>query len=157
MTRVEIQDSFVEQFASGMVLPSDPAALEQDEAELKILFPQSFLEFATRFGALHTPEIEDLFAGGASGFDVQEFFSAHDILKTTQAYRDGLVSDTFVVVAVDCMGNVFGFQARAGAGRSDDAAVYVFDHRSGKTAAVAQSFDAWLLAFLDMKKQKQAL
>lgn len=159
MTRAEIHSSFVTRFAIGRISPSLPDALADVEAELNTLFPQSFLLFATRFGAIHTHDLEDLVTGGESGaepegasFDVQEFYSARDILMTTQAYRSAGMEGAYVVFAADSMGNVFGFRTIAGTERPDDATVYVFDHGHGSVSAEAQSFDSWLQSFLNMKK-----
>jgi hypothetical protein len=159
MKRADIQANFVAQFGTEKASPSSPAVLTQVETELKTLLPESFIEFATRYGAVHTPAILDLVTGGeseiapeGSSFDVQNFLSADDILKTTHVYRTGGMDESLVVIASDCMGNVFGFRAVEGTQRPDDATVYVFDHDFAEVSEEAASFDLWLKSFLDMKK-----
>jgi hypothetical protein len=127
--------------------------METVEKELNVLFPESFLQFAGHYGAIHTPDIQDLIEGVEGGtkggrFDVQEFYSPNDILRTTQAYHAAGMDDSLVVFATDRLGNVFGFRGVAGAPRPDDATVYLFDHADCKTSAVTLSFDFWLQSFL---------
>jgi hypothetical protein len=154
MTRSEIHSRFVSRFATGPITPSTPEDVGLVETALATLFPRSFTEFATRYGAIHTPEIEELVVGAApSGvvFDVQEFLSARDMVMTTEAYRSAGMDEAFVLIATDSMGNVFGFRAVPGTERPDDATVYLFDHASGTVSPAAPSFDAWLQSFLDLK------
>ena len=159
MTRSEIHNRFVERFAVGIQTPCLPEALKQVEKALNTRFPQSFIRFATCYGAVHTPGIQDLVTVGDPDHspeglhhDVLEFFSANDMLKTTEAYRSAGMDDALVVVASDCMGNVFGFRIIAGTERPDDAPVHVFDHGQGRISAVAPSFDGWLKSFVDLKQ-----
>lgn len=162
MNRKEIQEQFVVEFAAGE--PSSFAADDKSrvEKEFDTLFPHSFVEFAIRFGAIHTPSILDLLTGGelaaaseGASFDVQEFMSPSEILEITRMYHSAGMNDSIVAIAFDCMGNVFGFHKFVEPGRSDDAPVLIFDHDFCEFSEEAESFDSWLKSFLDLKRSTE--
>ena len=57
-----------------------------------------------------------------------------------------------VPVAMDCMGNVFGFKREEYDPRPDDCSVWFFDHDYCKIHQEAAAFDAWLASFLHLAK-----
>jgi hypothetical protein len=162
MTREQLHRSFADSFAADESACITADALSKAEAELQTLFPASFLAFAEKVGAIFTPGILDLVTGGESevappgaSFDVQNFFTAEEIVETTRAYHEGGMETWFIAVASDSMGNVFGFRQHTEAPRPDDATLMVFDHDFCKTDVEAESFDAWISSFLTMKKDTQ--
>lgn len=162
MQREQIHTVFAATFSAGDPAPITAEALSRAEVELQTLFPASFVAFTTRVGAIFTPGILDLVTGGESevappgaSFDVQNFFTAEEIVETTRAYHEGGMDTWFVAVASDCMGNVFGFRQHTESPRLDDATLMVFDHDFCKTDVEAESFDAWITSFLNMKKDTQ--
>lgn len=162
MNRQEIHRSFVTEFASGEPCPSTLDDLVRVEKELGTVFPQSFVDFMTSFGAVHTPSILDLVTGGESeiapegaSFDVQEICTPDAILATTRMYHSGGMDESVVAIASDCMGNVFGFRKCADAKRPDDATLLIFDHDFCEVSEEAESFDSWLKSFLDLKKSTE--
>jgi len=162
MKREEIHRRFVTEFASGESCPSAQADLVRVEKVLGTIFPQSFVQFMTTFGAVHTPRILDLVTGGESevapegaSFDVQEFMTPDAILETTRMYHSGGMDESVIAIASDCMGNVFGFRKCAGSERPDDAALLIFDHDFCKVSEEAKSFDSWLKSFLDLKRSTE--
>jgi hypothetical protein len=127
------------------------------EEQLKITFPNSFHAFLTRHGPVFTPSVLGLVAGGDSEeapdvtvFDVQEFFEPDQIVETYRLYTSGGMEDWLVPIAMDCMGNVFGFRREESNPRPDDCPVWFFDHDYCKTHQEAAGFDAWLASFLQL-------
>lgn len=162
MNRKEIHSSFVTEFASGKPRPSDVDVLARVEKELGTVFPQSFVEFMTAFGAVHTPGILDLVTGGESeiapegaSFDLQEICTPEAILETTRAYHSAGMDESVIAIASDSMGNVFGFRKCTDAKRPDDATLLIFDHDFCKVSEEAESFDAWLKSFLDLRRSTE--
>jgi len=164
MSREEIHSSFVARFSAPRAEPLGPVTaqdLHRVEAELKVMFPTAYLTFLTQHGAVFTPGILDLVRGGESGqapagasFDVQEFFGAKQIVETYRLYSSGGMEEWLVPVAMDCMGNVFGFKREQIDPRPDDCPVWFFDHDYCKTHQEADGFDVWLASFLRLAKMK---
>src|SRR5580765_5463328 len=138
MTREEIHSSFVRQFSAPRVKPVASVSeedLQRVERALKVTFPTAYFAFLTHYGPVFTPSILRLTADGASGqspeaesFDVQEFFKPDEILETHRLYSSGGMEDWLIPVAMDCMGNVFGFKREEHDPRPDDCPVFFFDH-----------------------------
>jgi hypothetical protein len=121
------------------------------EAALGVLWPESYRRFALACGALYTPSLLDLIVEREPGYsDVQQFLTPRQSVAETR--RSGLEpAGTCLVLATDCMGNLFAFRdLSASPPRSDDAPVWLFDHEEGKETVEAPSFDAWLARFLDL-------
>lgn len=158
MTRHDIQSTFVRLFAAESGSPADAKMLGQIEAQLGVTFPQSFLDFATRYGDIYTPSILDMVTGGESeiapegaSFDIQNFMSASEIVEATKMYWSGGMDDSLVVFASDCMGNVFGFRKQRLDPRPDDSPVFVFDHDFVKIKLASSAFDIWLDSFVQIR------
>jgi hypothetical protein len=156
MTRDEIHSSFVRLFAKqGKEGTVKIEELTQIEVELSISFPEAYVAFITKYGAIFTPSILDLVTGGESeiapdgaSWDVQEFFNAPEIVKTSQLMWSGGMESYLVPIAMDCMGNVFGFHRRQNLPRPGDSPVLFFDHDFCKIHEEAASFDNWLSSFI---------
>jgi len=134
MQREQLHTVFAATFSAGDPAPISAESLSRAEVELQTLFPASFVAFATRVGAIFTPGILDLVTGGESevappeaSFDVQNFFTAEEIVETTRTYRVAGMDSWFVAIASDCMGNVFGFRQLTDSQRLYDAPVMVFE------------------------------
>ena len=92
MNRAELHAMFAGYFSAPMMDPvahATEAELRAVEAALKTTLPRSYISFLTVHGPLLTPDIlhalVDAREAGWSapdGFDVQEFFSPSEILKT---------------------------------------------------------------------------
>lgn len=122
------------------------------------VLPQSYLSFAIRIGAIYTPDLLTLMTGGESEIapegarmDIQNFLSPKELVETTKAYWSAGMDDWLVVIASDCMGNVFGFRKASG-DRQDDAPVYTFDHDFCETHEEEVGYDAWLESFIRIKE-----
>ena len=160
MSREEIHGSFVTRFSAPRteaVAPVTAGDLRRVEEELKITLPAAYLAFLTEHGPVFTPGVLDLVTGGDSeqppegaSFDVQEFFEPNQIIETHRLYSSGGMEDWLVPVAMDCMGNVFGFKREEFHPRRDDCPVFFFDHDFCKIHQEADSFDAWLASFLKL-------
>ena len=162
MNREQLHTAFGDSFAADGSAPISEDALLGAEGELQTLFPTSFMSFAKKNGAIFTPDILDLVTGGESeiappgaSFDVQNFFTAEEIVETTRTYHEGGMDSWFIAIASDSMGNVFGFRQHTESPRLDDAVLMVFDHDFCKTDVEAESFDGWITSFLNMKKDTQ--
>ena len=162
MSRQEIHSSFVRRFSTprpNPVAPVTAADLHRVEGELKVTFPTAYFAFLTHHGPVFTPSILDLVTGGDSeqppegaSFDVQEFFGANEIIETHRLYSSGGMEDWLIPVAIDCMGNVFGFKREEHQFRPDDCPLFFFDHDFCEIHQEADSFDAWLGSFLGLAK-----
>jgi hypothetical protein len=161
-SREEIHTSFVNRFASPSLKPT-PIVSDEDlrrvENELGTTFPKSFTSFLTRHGPVFTPSVLKLVTGGESeqapegaGFDVQEFFEPNEIVETHRLYSSGGMEEWLIPIAMDCMGNVFGFKREQCIPPPDDCAVWFFDHDYFKIHQEAVGFDTWLASFLELAK-----
>jgi SMI1 / KNR4 family (SUKH-1) len=160
MSREQIHNSFVRRFSAprmNAVAPVTTDDLQRVEQELAVTFPAAYIAFLTRHGPVFTPSVLDLVTGGDSkqppegaSFDVQEFFEPKQIIETHQLYTSGGMEDWLVPVAMDCMGNVFGFKREECHRRPEDCSVFFFDHDFCKIHQVADSFDAWLASYLKL-------
>src|SRR6185369_3248765 len=120
MSREQIHSSFVRRFSAprvNAVASVSTDDLNRVEEELKITFPAAYIAFLTQHGPVFTPSVLDLVTGGdlaqqpeGASFDVQEFFEPNQIIETHRLYSSGGMEDWLVPVAMDCMGNVFGFK-----------------------------------------------
>jgi hypothetical protein len=159
MNREQLHAAFADSFAADDSAPIPEEELTWAEAELWTLFPTSFIAFAKKVGAIFTPGILELVSGGVSevappgaSFDVQNFFTAEEIVETTRTYHEGGMDPWFIAIASDSMGNVFGFRQGSELPRLEDDVLMVFDHDFCKAYVEAESFDAWITSFLKMKK-----
>lgn len=162
MTREQYQLAFVAAFAEEPAIQIPFDDLMRIESELRTVFPSSFIDFATKIGALFTPSILNLVSGGDSevppaeaGFDVQYFFGADEILQTTLSYREAGMDSEMIAIASDSMGNVFGFRQHRDSNRPEDAALLIFDHEFCSVHFEAKSFDAWIASFVRMRKNTE--
>ena len=162
MSRVEIHSTFVRRFSGARLKPAAPVTaddLHRVEEELKVTFPTAYLAFLTHYGPVFTPSVLELVTGGDSeqppegaSFDVREFFQPNQIIETHRLYSSGGMEDWLVPVAMDGMGNVFGFKREEHHSRPDDSPVFFFDHDFCKIRQAADFFDAWLASFLRLAK-----
>jgi hypothetical protein len=162
MSREEVHSSFVRRFSDLPLKPAAPVTaddLHRVEEELEVTFPTAYLAFLTVYGSVFTPSVLDLVTGGDSeqppegaSFDVREFFEPKQIIETHRLYSSGGMEAWLVPVAMDCMGNVFGFKREEHHSRPDDSPVFFFDHDFCKIHQEADSFDAWLTSFLRLAK-----
>jgi hypothetical protein len=158
MRRADLQSVFAMRFSAPQVNPAahiTDADLRAVEGALKTAFPRSYVAFATAYGPLFTPNIlqrlvvaREAGTPAPDGFDVQEFFPASEIINTHRLYVSGGMEDSLIPFAMDSGGGIFGFRREAKAERPDDAAVLFLDHIFCKVLQQADSFDAWLEAFL---------
>jgi len=137
-------------------LPVTPAVFTPIETALSVTFPSAYLEFLTQHGPVFTPKLLDaIVTSRESGtkaetdiFGVQEFFAPTEIIESHRLYVSGGMEDWLVPVAMDSMGNFFGFKRVKYSARPDDSPVFLFDHDFCKIIQAADSFDNWLAGFL---------
>jgi hypothetical protein len=72
--------------------------------------------------------------------DVSEFLTPHEIVNSTEGWRQCGLPAELVVFASDCLGNLFCFK-----GGGD--AVWLFDHDFEEAEEVAPSFRDWIAAY----------
>src|SRR4051812_39964642 len=131
MTRSELHRLFVTEFSQPRESPvAVPKDLAKIEAEIGTALPQSYVIFIETHGVPFTPGILDLVVEkGRGGPDIQEFFTAEQVVQDSRLYWSGGMSEELIGFASDCMGNMFCFRRRpAGTPRPDDAEVWFFDH-----------------------------
>ncbi len=112
------------------------------EAALGVRLPDALAASLSRYGRpaptialLHSITENDLYLS-----DVADFLVPEDMISSTQSGREMGLAPEFAAFANDCMGNLFCV-------RSDDAAIWRFDHDPGDTRQETDSFDAWIEAF----------
>ena len=160
MHREQIHTSFVSRFSAPRLKTTvaiTASDLNRIEQALGITFPTAYCAFLTKHGPVYTPGVLSASVGrdsdqppdGAS-FDVQEFLEPNQIIETHQLYSSGGMEDWLVPIAMDCMGNVFGFKREQCHPRPDDSPVFLFDHDFCEIHQEADSFDAWLASFLNL-------
>lgn len=150
--RQELYRRFADRFHAGKrTRPATEAQVEAAEAAMVVLYPDSYRRFALTCGALSTGKLLEIIAARDPGYsDVQEFLTPRQ--SVTETRRSGFDPESgSLVLAVDCMGNLFTFRGLSGSPpRPDDAPVWLFDHEYDETAVEAPSFDAWIARFLEL-------
>lgn len=147
--RDELQALFVARFHVGdQPVASTDQQVDSFGEELGTATPEAYRRFITRFGAVYTPHLLDAIVdAGLDHPDVQNFLSVEEAVAGTKAYWAAGMPEDVVGVASDCMGNLLGFRRQTS--KSDDAPVVFFDHDFVEVAAVADSFDAFLLWYVE--------
>lgn len=159
MKRSDIHSEFVRRFGSPEPRESVTSdALHAVEEKMGIRFPDSYRMFIASVGTLATPDILGLMVDAhesdgpdIEGFDVARFFSPSEMLETHASYSAAGMDSSFVPVAIDAAGNVFGFRREDTSSRRDDCSVWFFDHDFCKLSPEADSFDAWLEHYFPLK------
>jgi hypothetical protein len=151
-SRADLHQTFAKRFHAGKRLrPATAAQLADAEAALKVLWPESYRQFALACGAVYTPSLLDLVMERKPGFgDVQQFLTPKQSVTQTRQWQlePGGGCAAF---AIDCSGSFFAFrQLPATDPRPDDAAVWLFDHDVEEVVPQAASFDEWLGRFLQL-------
>lgn len=152
MTRLETYQQFAARFHSGKRLrPATEAQLDEAEAALGLLLPESFRQLAVTCGNAYTPDLLDLILAKKVGFaDVQQFFTPKQMATETRRTRLA-PTGTRVMFALKCSGNWFELRnlSRHGA-RPDEAAVWFLDLESETEEKQADSIEAWIGRFLEL-------
>ena len=159
MERAQIHREFVEKYSEPRMkeaIQVTPDVFVPIENALSVTFPSAYLEFITRYGPVFTPKLLDaIVTSRESGtkeetevFDVKEFLEPTAIIESHRLNVSGGMEDWLVPVAMDCMGNSFGFKREKYSARPDDSPVFLFDHDFCQIIQVAESFDNWLAGFL---------
>lgn len=159
MLREQIHSRFVERFSAPRLNPVPFVTadeLSRIEEELKTTFPAAYFVFVIQHGPVFTPSLLDMVTGGdaeqppeGASFDVQEFLEPNQIIETHRLYSSGGMEDWLIPIAMDCMGNVFGFKREKCHMRPDDRPVFFFDHDFCEIHQEAESFDGWIASFLE--------
>jgi len=160
MSREQLHSNFVSRFSaprSSPVASVTAGDLNRVQEELKVTFPAAYTAFLTQHGPVFTPSVLHLLTGsdkeqprqGAS-FDVQEFFTPDQIIETHRLCSSGGMESWLIPIAMDCMGNVFGFKREECDPRPDDCPVFFFDHDFCNIHQEADTFDGWLASYLNL-------
>jgi hypothetical protein len=152
MTRSELHSAFAARFHSGKRLrPATAAQLDEAEAALGVLWPESYRQFAMTCGAVYAPSLLDLIVEQKPGFsDVQQFLTPRQSVTETRRWRLDPEGGC-AAFAMDCSGSFLAFrQLAATKPRPDDAGVWLFDHEADEVIEQAQSFDEWVGRFLQL-------
>lgn len=133
--------------------PPEPvlvADLERAEMQLGGRLPCDYRD-AVRDVGLPQPTIALLHSvceESADFADVSEFFTADEIVASTEAWREMGLPKDMIAFASDCMGNLFAFGSTA---PSQGSEVWFFDHDAGETSLAASSFKCWIQQYLDLR------
>lgn len=151
-TRSETYQQFATRFHAGKRLrPATAAQLDEAEAALGLLLPESYRQFATTCGGVYTPDLLDLILAKKPGFaDVQQFLTTKQMVTETRRARLS-PTGTRVMFAYDCSANWFELRDLSPiAPRPDEAAVWFIDLESETEEKQADSFEEWIGRFLGL-------
>lgn len=129
--------------------PILPADLEHAETQLGGRLPDEYRVALLNLG-LPRPTgalLHSICEEGADFADVSEFFTADEMIASTEAWREMGLPDSMIAFASDCMGNLFAFD---GSAKTQGSEVWFFDHDTGQTSLAAPSFARWIQQFLDL-------
>lgn len=148
--RSELYCAFAERFHAGKRLRAATAAqLEEAEAALGVLWPESYRLFAMACGAVYTPGLLDLVLEKKPGFGaVQQFLTPKQSVTETRRWRLEPAGGC-AAFASDSSGSFFAFRQLQGP-RPDDAPVWLFDHEAGEFVEQAPGFDTWLSRYMTL-------
>lgn len=123
------------------------SAVEAAEAELSFTFPEPYRSDIIANGAASTTiELLDIIVDREVNMaDLSQFHTPKEIVSATRDWREMGMAEDLVAFASDCSGNQFAFS------RSEDDAVWFFDHDFGTNAKIANSFEAWLSKYAELK------
>jgi hypothetical protein len=147
--REDIHAEFVRRFHLGKapVIVTDEQ-LDQIESELNTHLPFAYRQFITRHGVVHSQcVLSEICDKNLDHPDVQDFMTANEAIDDTKAYWSAGMPDDIIGFASDCMGNMIGFRRQNEP--SDEAPVFFFDHDFVEVSLLANSFDQFLLWYLD--------
>jgi hypothetical protein len=150
--RADLHRAFAERYHAGKRLrPATAAQLNDAEAALGVIWPESYRLFAMAFGAIYTPSILDLVVERKPGLsDVQQFLTPKQSVIETRRWQLEPAGGC-AAFASDCSGSFYAFrQLPATEPRPDDSAVWLFDHDVGEVVEQAASFDKWLEQYLQL-------
>lgn len=126
-------------------------AVTDAEVELGVLFPNDYIELVTKTGLLSPTRglLEVISNQEIDLADLSGMSAPEEVVSQTAAYRGGGMEDPLVLIANDCMGNVFGFDERElNSERPETATVYFWDHDFLETSKVADSVTDWIAAYV---------
>jgi hypothetical protein len=147
-------EEFVKRYSvDDQYSPFQDRDIEAIESALSIHLPTAYTDFVRTYGAVCTPRTLDAAQNADPPcYDVQNFLSANDIPEATAMYVQGGMPDSLVLIASDCMGNVFGFERRSLGSVTPDAPILVFDHDYCEVYDEATSFVSWIKNFNSLPK-----
>lgn len=155
-------EHFVQQWTSPNYPPERISASDLDaaERELGVRLPAAYRDAVLQAG-LPRPTIallDSIVAGDLSIRDVSEFLSPSEMVEITHASRGGGMPQDLIVFAMDCMGNMFCFDAdRLRTNTSDHAAIWFFDHDFCTVDQDAPDFATWIDRFCDIEPSVAAM
>ena len=136
--RAELFKQFAQRFHAGKSIRRVRAdAVAEAESALKVLFPDSFRQFAEECGAVYCPSLPS----------IQQFLTPKQVVTETRRWRLELPS--YAIFASDGSGNWFLFRdLQPEEPRVDDATVWMFDLENGEAVREAASFVEWITRFV---------
>jgi hypothetical protein len=134
--------------------PETVDSLNQIEKALAVTLPERYVEFMLSVGEVWTPEILDSVVDLELEMpDIQSMLSFQEAEDLTRGWREIGLPENLIVIATDCMGNMFCFDGKSCLPpRCQDLPVYFYDHDFDTTRKVADSFEALLAGYLDLEK-----
>jgi hypothetical protein len=152
MTRSEIHDHFARRFMTGRSEKVTPEDLERVEKQLKAKLPQSYREFVLEHGSRAAERLHDWLREWDCMDDAIHYFHPPETaVEQTEEWRELKLPENLFAFGSDLLGNLFCVEITGPKEpRRDESAVWFFDHDFQECHELAETFDGWLFAYLDV-------
>ena len=112
------------------------------ETKLGVNLPDALVQALTDKGCPSTTIalLHSVVESGQDMADASDFLTPEEMVSVTRDWRELGMDPMLAAVATDCSGNLFGV-------RSGQPAIWLWDHDTGETRQVAESFETWIAAF----------
>lgn len=155
-------EQFIERWTHSDYPPESVSLsdLEAAERELGVRLPTQYRDAIVRAGAPRpTIALLDSIVDNDLGLhDVSDFLSPAELVKMTFAARGAGMPQELIAFAIDCMGNMFCFDAvKLQTNASDQQAIWFFDHDFCTVEQEAPDFGAWIDRFCDVEPSAGAM
>ncbi len=155
-------EQFIERWTSPDYPPEriSPSDLDAAERELGVRLPSDYRDAVMRTGLPRSTIalLDSIVDDNLSLRDVSEFLSPSEMVEITHASRGGGMPQDLIVFAMDCMGNMFCFDAdRLRENTPDHAAIWFFDHDFCTVEQEAPDFATWIGRFCEVEPSTTAM
>lgn len=151
MSRQIIHTEFVRLFRHGVGSgPVSDLELSKAERALKTLLPEAYRQFMRTYGEVFTPDILGMLVEAELDFpDLQNIVPLAELVGGAKDSCSAGLPDEFVAFANDSSGDLLCFERVNATTRPDDAPVWIFDHEFFEVSKVSDSFDEFLLWYVE--------
>ena len=131
--------------------PINADAIAELEEKLSAFLPDSYKYLLTTYGLVHSPNVLTKICDLNSELSaVQDFLSLDDVASLSQLYELSGMPKGYILIASDCKGNMYCFNADECADKQADVSVWFYNYSLCTVEKVSPSFTQWLEQFNEL-------